>query len=432
MKKILAAALAVIIILTPLAGCKKRKTPVSSEQSETTDTLWDKSVSYVKTELPPDALESDDSVAQAISPDGSRLFISAPYGTVPYLWDIDEEKKIPLSIGNEITADAFRFLFWNMAMINIKDSDAMDKFREENADVDTLKGDKLLERIYSTGDGPFLTAAGYTVPVKDNVMIVSDRSYGMPFALDANTGAIYSVPEGNIIGEIGGTIYALAKPKTIFKYEMATGKELERLDFSFAMENGVASNAFVLADGTLCAVVYDFSGDIQTGVECALGVLRPDGRQEVFSLGKRSMSQMPANLFTADGKYFVLQNSISSDFATLVDTVNGEISLLVPKGSALEKVPLDSRLDEGGTVNALTDDNKFYRFYMGMSDGETLLCADKDSEPALFRPSTVEVKKILPGVVMPVFTSYSGNGYDRWLFFDSINFKNVWIRFDVK
>ena len=429
MKKLLAATLAAIFVLALLAGCGKRSE--NTENEKKTESLWGKSITYVKVELPDKALETESSVARAISPDGSRLFISAAYGPAPYLWDIDEEKKIPVTIGNDITADAFRFMFWSAAMVNIKDSDTMDKFREENADVDALKGDKLLERIYSTGNGPFLTAAGYTVPVKDNVMIVTDQGRTASFALDVSMGALYAAPEGFLIGVTDGTMYSLSKPYVI-KYEMTTGKELERLDFSFAMNNGVISNAFVFADGTLCAVVYGVGEDMGIGVECVLGVIRPDGSQETYALGKRSMSQLPALLYAADSKYFVLQNSVSNDIATFVDTATGEVSLLVPNGSSVEKAALDSRLNEDGAVDTIPDDHKYFRYFTGMADGETIFCSDSDFAPSLFRPSTGEVKRLLYGVVMPVFNSYSGNGYDRWLFFDPIDYKNMWIRFDVK
>ena len=429
MKKLLAATLAAIFVLALLAGCGKRSD--NAENEKKTESLWGKSITYVKVELPDKALETESSVARAISPDGSRLFISAAYGPAPYLWDIDDEKKIPVTIGNDITADAFRFMFWNAAMVNLKDSDTMDKFREENADVDTLRGDKLLERIYSTGNGPLLIAAGYTAPVKDNVMIVTDQGRTASFALDVATGTLYAAPEGSLMGVVDGTMYSLSKPNVI-KYEMTTGKGLEKTDFSFAMNNGVISNAFVLSDGTLCAVVYGVSGDIKTGVDCSFGVIRPDGSQETYSLGKRVMSQLPAILYAADSKYFVLQNSVSNDIATFVDTVTGEISLLIPDGSSVEKVSLDSRLNEDGAVDTVPDDYKYFRFFTGMADGETIFCSDADSAPSLFRPSTGEVKRLLYGVVMPVFNSYSGNGYDRWLFFDPIDYKNVWVRFEVK
>ncbi len=213
---------------------------------------------------------------------------------------------------------------------------------------------------------------------------------------------------------------------------MTTVKEIEKLYFIFAMNNGVISNAFVLADGTLCAVVYGVSEDLKTGVDCALGVIRPDGSQETYALGKRSMSQLPALLFAADSRYFVLQNSVSNDIATFVDTETGEVSLLLPNGSSVEKAALDSRLNEDGAVNTIPDDSRYFRYFTGMADGETIFCSDADYAPSLFRPSTGEVKRLLYGVVMPVFNSYSGNGYDRWLFFDPIDYKNVWIRFDIK
>ena len=429
MKKLLAATLAAVFVLALLAGCGKRSD--NAENEKKTESLWGKSITYVKVELPDKALETESSVARAISPDGKRLFVSAPYAGAPYLWDIDEEKKIPVTIGNDLTADAFRFLFWNTARTNIKDADSFEKFQEEFADVDTMRGDKLLERIYSTGNGPFLTAAGFTVPVKDNVMIVTDQGRSIAFALDVATGALYAAPEGYLMGVADGTMYSLAKPNVI-KYEMTTGKEIEKLDFFFAMNNGVISNAFVLADGTLCAVVYGVSEDLKTGVDCALGVIRPDGSRETYALGKRSMSQLPALLFAADSRYFVLQNSVSNDIATFVDTETGEVSLLLPKGSSVEKAALDSRLNEDGAVNTIPDDSKYFRYFTGMADGETIFCSDADFAPSLFRPSTGEVKRLLYGVVMPVFNSYSGNGYDRWLFFDPIDYKNVWIRFDIK
>ena len=429
MKKLLAATLAAVFVLALLAGCGKRRE--NTENEKKTESLWGKSITYVKVELPDKALETESSVARAISPDGKRLFVSAPYAGAPYLWDIDEEKKIPVTIGNDLTADAFRFLFWNTARTNIKDADSFEKFQEEFADVDTLRGDKLLERIYSTGNGPFLTAAGFTVPVKDNVMIVTDQGRSIAFALDVATGALYAAPEGYLMGVADGTMYSLAKPNVI-KYEMTTGKEIEKLDFFFAMNNGVISNAFVLADGTLCAVVYGVSEDLKTGVDCALGVIRPDGSRETYALGKRSMSQLPALLFAADSRYFVLQNSVSNDIATFVDTETGEVSLLLPNGSSVEKAALDSRLNEDGAVNTIPDDSKYFRYFTGMADGETIFCSDADFAPSLFKPSTGEVKRLLYGVVMPVFNSYSGNGYDRWLFFDPIDYKNVWIRFDIK
>ena len=115
-----------------------------------------------------------------------------------------------------------------------------------------------------------------------------------------------------------------------------------------------------------------------------------------------------------------------------MDTETGEVSLLLPNGSSVEKAALDSRLNEDGAVNTIPDDSRYFRYFTGMADGETIFCSDADYAPSLFRPSTGEVKRLLYSVVMPVFNSYSGNGYDRWLFFDPIDYKNVWIRFDVK
>ena len=430
MKKLLAAALAAIFVLTLLAGCKKGSEP--AEEGKKTGTLWGKTVTYVKVEVPEKALETEGALARAISPDGKRLFISAPYTGAPYLWDIDEEKKISVSLGNDMTAEVLRFMFWNTARMNFKTGDSFERFQEDFADVDTLKGDKLLERIFNSGNVPFFTCAVTTVPAKDNVMIVADSGYTAYFAMDVDTGALYAVPEGILMGVVDGTMYSLSKPSSVIKYEMATGKELGKIDFSFAMNNGIISNAFVMADGTICAVVYGVGEDLKTGVDCALGVLRPDGTEETYSLGKRVMSQIPANLYAADSKYFVLQNSISSDLPTLVDTVNGEVALLVPDGSSLKKESLDSHLNEDGAVNSLPEGYRSYRFFSGMGDGETIFCADTDSAPSLFRPSTCETKRLLYGVMMPVFTTYSGNGYDRWLFFDPIDYKNVWIRFDIK
>ncbi len=55
MKKLLAATLAAIFVLALLAGCGKRRE--NTENEKKTESLWGKSITYVKVELPDKALE---------------------------------------------------------------------------------------------------------------------------------------------------------------------------------------------------------------------------------------------------------------------------------------------------------------------------------------------------------------------------------------
>ena len=413
-----------VMLACILTGCGEPSVPDGEK------TLWGKSVDYEIVSVPENAIR-ENTKCWAVSPDGNRFFMSANYGTAPYLWDVNSGKIITVKPANDITDIMIRQMFWNYSLRNLRSEEQKESLKKSFADIDTLSGEALLKRVYSFGNPPFLRTATRTVPVSGNAIVITDSGNTSTFALDTETGYLYAAPEGYCFGVCDEKMYCKRDSRVIVAFDMKTGEKLSETDLEFAGEFLYSQNEYVFSDGTVFAFMVGFDSEksCRTSV---LAIIRPDGTEKAISLG--SWGRVPNELYSADGVWIALKTTLASDPVVLVNTETDEVTVIGIKDNKLVGTSLEECVGEDGIVDLSLMEAESIILMTGLGDGQTIAGTTLDGVPILIRPDTMEMQRLLNdenaaiGVIGSVL---SGNGYDRWLIMN-MNMVNVWIRLKVR
>lgn len=407
-------------------------------------TLWGKQLQYIQEPVP--QLETaPDSGAVAMSPDGRKLLYSAKDGA-PFLCDLQTGAVLPMIPGDEATEAVLREYLEYAVMTKLRISNKkdekyqqqMDSYYADHPELVDPEPERLLE-LYSRERETCFTAVCFEAARGNDLILSCSELQGV---LDCDTGRFYST---------GGICYAVSDGKMLVSkdrkevslYDMGSGTSTS-LDFSFAAPDGRVVMLYgcgLLSDGAVCAIAGGNLNDDLRSCPAVLGVLRPDGTTETYSLGLM-MHGDQQKILAPDAQTLLICSIVSKmSNCYLIRRDTGEIRLLGAAADGTGGVTVRSALlaecgpaDEIPALPALRKEDGVLWPAGLLSDGQTVLlyCDAAECPLVLFRPRIMESAPLFPGQALPNFQAQglSGNGYDAW--FAPYTSRNVWFRLTVE
>ncbi len=404
MRRIAAVCLALML----LTGCSTRIRDVFQPELPT---LWGKTVTYSKVQIPEEAFVDPESICRTMAPDGQFLITDH---TAPYLWDPETKEKTYLTPAGAEEEELLR-----------KYGVAADATEAEIAKLDELHGKDLLEYYLSQRNGfpqgpPGIAVSYYA---EGNCFWVGDPMGGS-WMIDADTGKMYGGVGKQYVSEKEDAwmVLGMMPRMEVTLIDKKTGQETRKsyaAQAGFEKEGCSITAASFLPDGSICVVLRDIMFDKETGEVCKMVIERPDGSIECYDLGRISFGREPDMILCADAEHILLYASRYA-FAVapyMIDTKTGDVNVLYMSGGTMTTDPAKDHLDKNGMMpkDERLGEEQFL-FVERLSDGQTLLIQFNGGFPALFRPDTLEISFIYPDGntdTIPVFFSFSGNHYDR-------------------
>ena len=376
--------------------------------------LWDPSITAELTAMPPEAFDEPTARLAGFSPDGRKALIS--YCSESYLYDLETGERTALRIGDDMTVEALRaeaqYQLYGLSE---------EKAAEKKAEFDAMDGPELLRAVANIGSSGSSTIRAESGPgFSEKWMSVRPQGTSIFFALDTDSGKLYSWPQGQYLAAREGKL--LLAPKGRFSEELLLRDEISGECTALPpYESGyqIAAASF-LPEGGVAALLRSAELDLDRGQHCQL-VLRPaEGQEQSIDLGRIQWALCPDVLLCPDGENFLLSCSQRVPLGCcLVLRSSGQLSCLGVLGAEITEVPVT--FGEDGVPAASADAAGCWALAT-LENGKTVLFQGTDMALYLYRPETGESRVLLEdlnGETLPPLMSgdFTFSGKDRlWCF----------------